>query len=81
MNQLEIKRRKSRLIHVGNVPVGGDSEITVQSMTNTLTTDIKKTVEQIKELEKVGADLIRVSVPDEDSAKAFKKLKSKRKFH
>ena len=71
MNQLEIKRRKSRLIHVGNVPVGGDSEITVQSMTNTLTTDIKKTVRQ-RELEKVGADLIRVSVPDEDSAKAFK---------
>ena len=58
MNQLEIKRRKSRLIHVGSVPVGGDSEITVQSMTNTLTTDIKKTVNQIKELEKVGADLI-----------------------
>ena len=79
MNQLEIKRRKSRLIHVGNVPVGGDSEITVQSMTNTLTTDIKKTVEQIKELEKVGADLIRVSVPDEDSAKAFKKIKEQAK--
>ena len=75
MNQLEIKRRKSRLIHVGSVPVGGDSEITVQSMTNTLTTDIKKTVDQIKELEKVGADLIRVSVPDENSAKAFKKIR------
>ena len=46
MSQLEIKRRKSRLIHVGNVPVGGDSNITVQSMTNTLTTDIEKTLEQ-----------------------------------
>ena len=79
MNQLEIKRRKSRLIHVGNVPVGGDSEITVQSMTNTLTTDIKKTVRQIRELEKVGADLIRISVPDEDSAKAFKKIKEQAK--
>ena len=75
MSQLEIKRRKSRLIHVGNVPVGGDSDITVQSMTNTLTTDTKKTLEQIKELEKVGADLIRVSVPDEDSVKAFGKIK------
>ena len=79
MNQLEIKRRKSRLIHVGSVPVGGDSEITVQSMTNTLTTDIKKTVNQIKALEKVGADLIRVSVPDENSAKAFKKIKEQAK--
>ena len=79
MNQLEIKRRKSRLIHVGNVPVGGDSLISVQSMTNTLTTDIKKTVAQIKELEKVGADLIRVSVPDEDSVKAFKKIKEQAK--
>ena len=79
MNQLEIKRRKSRLIQVGNVPVGGDTEITVQSMTNTLTTDISKTVEQIKELEKVGADLIRVSVQDKDSAKAFKKIKEQAK--
>ena len=67
------------MIHVGNVPVGGDSEITVQSMTNTLTTDIKKTIEQIKQLEKVGADLIRVSVPDENSAKAFKKIKEQAK--
>ena len=79
MSQLEIKRRKSRLIHVGNVPVGGDSDITVQSMTNTLTTDTKKTLEQIKELEKVGADLVRVSVPDENSAKAFKKIKEQAK--
>ena len=79
MNQLEIKRRKSRLIHVGNVPVGGDSLISVQSMTNTLTTDIKKTVTQIKELEKVGADLIRVSVPDYDSVKAFRKIKEQAK--
>ncbi len=67
------------MIYVGNVPVGGDSEITVQSMTNTLTTDIKKTVKQIKDLEKVGADLIRVSVPDENSAKAFKKIKEQAK--
>ena len=60
------------MIHVGNVPVGGDSDITVQSMTNTLTTDTKKTLEQIKELEKVGADLVRVSCPDEESTNSLK---------
>jgi (E)-4-hydroxy-3-methylbut-2-enyl-diphosphate synthase len=73
--QSEIKRRKSRLIYVGDVPVGGNSDISVQSMTNTLTTNVKETLNQIKGLEEVGADLIRVSVPDEDSARAFKKIK------
>ncbi len=73
--QSEIKRRKSRLIHVGDVPVGGNSDISVQSMTNTLTTDVKETLNQIKGLEEAGADLIRVSVPDEDSVRAFKKIK------
>ncbi len=79
MNQSEIKRRKSKLIYVGNVPVGGDSEISVQSMTNTLTTNVMETVNQIKELEKVGADLVRISVPDIDSVKAFKEIKSQTK--
>ena len=79
MSRLEIKRRKSKLIHVGNVPVGGESEISVQSMTNTLTTDIKNTVRQIKALEKVGADLVRISVPDKDSSIAFKKIKEQAK--
>jgi len=73
--QSEIKRRKSRLIYVGDVPVGGNSDISVQSMTNTLTTNVKETLNQIKGLEEAGADLIRVSVPDEDSARAFKKIK------
>ncbi len=73
--QSEIKRRKSRLIYVGDVPVGGNSDISVQSMTNTLTTDVKETLNQIKGLEEAGADLIRVSVPDEDSVRAFKKIK------
>ena len=73
--QSEIKRRKSRLIYVGDVPVGGNSDISVQSMTNTLTTDVRETLNQIKGLEEAGADLIRVSVPDEDSVKAFKKIK------
>ena len=79
MNQSEIKRRKSKLIYVGNVPVGGDSEISVQSMTNTLTTNVVETVNQVKELEKVGADLVRISVPDIDSVKAFKEIKSQTK--
>ena len=59
---------------VGDVSVGGDSPISVQSMTNTLTTDIKATVNQIKSLENVGADLVRVSCPDEESSLALKKI-------
>ena len=75
LSQSEINRRKSRTIHVGNVSIGGDSPISVQSMTNTLTKDVKETIKQIKDLEKVGADLIRISVPDEDSVTAFKEIK------
>ncbi len=70
-----IIRRKSRQIMVGNVPVGGDAPITVQSMTNTLTTDVAATVAQIKALENVGADIVRVSVPTMDAAEAFKEIK------
>ncbi|MFD2164877.1 flavodoxin-dependent (E)-4-hydroxy-3-methylbut-2-enyl-diphosphate synthase [Thalassotalea euphylliae] len=70
-----IKRRKSRQIMVGNVPVGGDAPISVQSMTNTLTTDVDATVAQIKSLEAVGADIVRVSVPTMDAAEAFKEIK------
>lgn len=70
-----IVRRKSRQIMVGNVPVGGDAPITVQSMTNTLTTDVAATVAQIKSLEAVGADIVRVSVPTMDAAEAFKEIK------
>ena len=62
-------------IMVGNVPVGGDAPITVQSMTNTLTTDVEATVAQINRLESVGADIVRVSVPTMDSAEAFKLIK------
>ncbi len=69
-----IKRRKTREIKVGRVSVGGDSLISVQSMTNTLTTDIKKTIEQINSLENAGADIVRVSCPDEDSTKSLKKI-------
>jgi (E)-4-hydroxy-3-methylbut-2-enyl-diphosphate synthase len=70
----EIQRRKSRQIHVGNIPVGGDAPITVQSMTNTLTADVDGTVAQIKALEAAGADIVRVSCPDEASTKALKEI-------
>lgn len=66
-----IKRRKSRQIMVGNVPIGGDAPIAVQSMTNTETTDVAATVEQIKRLQQVGADVVRVSIPSMDAAEAF----------
>lgn len=70
----QIQRRKSRLIHVGKVPVGGDSPITVQSMTNTRTTDIQATIDQIRQLEIAGADIVRVSCPDEESSAALKHI-------
>ncbi len=69
-----IQRRPSRQIHVGAVPVGGDAPITVQSMTNTLTTDVKATVAQIRALEEAGADIVRVSCPDQESALALKDI-------
>ena len=69
----DIQRKKTRKIKVGNVEIGGDAPISVQSMTNTLTTDVKATIKQIKELEEVGADLVRVSCPDEESTIALKK--------
>src|SRR5579862_9933483 len=67
----DINRRKSRQIHVGPVPVGGDAPITVQSMTNTLTSDAAATIEQIRQLEEAGADIVRVSCPDEASTAAL----------
>src|SRR6185295_14033783 len=70
----DIHRRKSRKIRVGNVEVGGDAPITVQSMTNTLTTDIQGTIRQVKALEAAGADIVRISCPDEDSTKALKSI-------
>ena len=70
----DIQRRKSRKIMVGNVPVGGDAPITVQSMTNTLTSDVEATVAQIRGLEDAGADIVRVSCPDEESTAALKRI-------
>ena len=70
----KINRKVTKKIKVGNVKVGGDSPITVQSMTNTLTTDIKGTINQIHSLEEAGADIVRVSCPDEKSTKALKDI-------
>ena len=69
-----IYRRKSRQINVGNVPIGGDAPIAVQTMTNTLTTDIKSTIEQVVAASEAGADLVRISVPDLESSKALKEI-------
>ena len=70
----DIKRKKTKVINVGKVKIGGDNPISVQSMTNTLTTDIKKTIIQINEIQSEGADLVRVSCPDEESSKSLKEI-------
>ncbi len=70
----DIYRRKSRQIMVGNVPVGGDAPIAVQTMTNTLTTDVAATVAQVQAAAEAGADIVRVSVPDEASSSALKEI-------
>ena len=70
----QIERRKSRKIKVGNVFVGGDAPISVQTMTNTLTTDIDATLEQINSTVEAGADIIRVSCPDKESTLALKQI-------
>jgi len=70
----KISRKKTKEIKVGNISVGGDSQISVQSMTNTLTTNVKETIKQIHSLEEAGADIVRVSCPDEDSTKALKNI-------
>ena len=70
----DIKRKKTKKIKIGKVEVGGNSPISVQSMTNTLTTDINKTIKQINELAEAGADIVRVSCPDQESSLALKKI-------
>ncbi len=71
---MQINRRKCRQIDVGGVKIGGDAPIAVQSMTNTLTTDVKGTIAQVQALADAGADLVRISVPDEESSKALKEI-------
>ena len=70
----KINRKKTREIKVGKISVGGSSQISVQSMTNTLTTDVKATISQINAIHEEGADIVRVSCPDEDSTKALKEI-------
>ena len=69
-----IERRKSRKIYVGDVAVGGDAPISVQTMTNTLTTDAQATIRQIQDVTEAGADIVRVSVPDQESAISLKEI-------
>ena len=71
----DIKRRVTKIIKVGNVKVGGDNPVSVQSMTNTLTSDIKSTIEQINKISETGADIVRVSCPDKESSLALKEIK------
>ena len=70
----DIRRKKTKKINVGKVEVGGNAPISVQSMTNTLTTNVKETVKQINELTEAGVDIVRVSCPDQDSSLALKKI-------
>ena len=70
----KINRRKTRVVNVGGVLVGGDNPITVQTMTNTLTSDVEATTKQINRVIKAGADLVRVSVPDKESSEALKEI-------
>jgi len=70
----DIHRRKTKVVNVGDVKIGGDNPIAVQSMTNTLTTNVKETINQINEIAKEGADLVRVSCPDEDSTASLKEI-------
>src|SRR5699024_8797512 len=77
MNPVLPKRRESLQIKVGNVAIGGDAPIAVQSMTNTRTTDVDATVNQIEALKRAGADLVRVSIPTMDAAEAFKYIRQR----
>ena len=70
----DINRKKTKIISLGNVKIGGNSPISVQSMTNTLTTNIKDTIQQINQLSEVGADIVRVSCPDQQSSFALKEI-------
>ncbi len=70
----DIKRKKTKEIFVGDVKVGGNNPISVQTMTNTLTSDTKKTINQINEISEIGADIVRVSCPDQDSTRALKEI-------
>ena len=69
-----IKRKKTKKIKVGNLEIGGNAPISVQTMTNTITYDTEATLKQISEIENEGCDIVRVSIPDEASSKALKSI-------
>ena len=70
----DIKRKKTKEIFVGSVKIGGSNPISVQSMTNTLTKDVNQTIHQVNQLSEAGADIVRVSCPDEESTKALREI-------
>ena len=70
----DILRKETKVINVGCVKIGGDNPISVQSMTNTLTTNVKATIKQINDIANEGADIVRVSCPDKDSTAALKEI-------
>ena len=70
----DIKRRITKVIEVGAIKIGGDNPISVQSMTNTLTTNVNETLKQINKISEIGGDIVRVSCPDESSTKALKEI-------
>ena len=70
-----MKRRESKLIHVGNVAIGGNSPIAIQSMTNTDSHDFQSTYRQMKELEEAGCDIVRLTLPDLESCETVARLK------
>ncbi len=70
----DIKRRVTKVIKVGNVKVGGNNPISVQSMTNTLTKNVKETLNQISKISEAGGEIVRVSCPDEESTSALKEI-------
>ena len=70
----KIDRRESKVIYLGNVQIGGGAPISVQTMTNTITSDVNSTLSQIDRVRNVGADIVRVSVPDQESSLALKKI-------
>ena len=70
----DINRRVTKVTKVGNVKVGGNNPISVQSMTNTLTKNVKETLKQINKISEVGGDIVRVSCPDEESTRALKEI-------
>ena len=80
MDRVVKERKLTKQIKVGNVPVGGCSPISIQSMTNTNTEDVKSTIKQVNLIQDAGADIVRISVPTIDAAGAFKKIKSKVKL-